>query len=337
MLAADKLQLQSHVKQQATALKEKEFNLHHSNLMTVGTQAAVLAGLDMTMFIEFHPADDVEWISSLASTAANDANSFHFLNPLYIPRILKFLYYITIVSAFCANILVVGQTSILSVMGASLALRGPDGSMMTATNGIYEERTIVFKTFAYGLISTIASVTLCIWLMCNWETCVMCNICSAMTLYVLWKHYERIKRKFLYDENDTVDFNDLFKMGSTSSYSKKKMMMKKKKRGTYSPKNRQHQHLSDDYDDSDDDNDYDDEEQLYSNSSDDLDLHHRKNTRKRLLVKDTKAEIGGGRKSDYYYHDKSRWPKEDAFFNDYDEYEEEISRGSKHSAKLSVV
>jgi hypothetical protein len=32
MLAADKLQLQSALKQQATALKEKEFNLHHSNL-----------------------------------------------------------------------------------------------------------------------------------------------------------------------------------------------------------------------------------------------------------------------------------------------------------------
>lgn len=32
MLAADKLQLQSAVRQQATALKEKEFNLHHSNM-----------------------------------------------------------------------------------------------------------------------------------------------------------------------------------------------------------------------------------------------------------------------------------------------------------------
>ena len=31
MLAADKLQLQSSLKQQATALKEKEFNLHHNN------------------------------------------------------------------------------------------------------------------------------------------------------------------------------------------------------------------------------------------------------------------------------------------------------------------
>ncbi len=32
MLAADKLQLQSAMKQKATALKEKEFNLHRSNM-----------------------------------------------------------------------------------------------------------------------------------------------------------------------------------------------------------------------------------------------------------------------------------------------------------------
>ena len=70
MLAADKLQLQSTLKQQATALKEKEFNLHHSNLMTVGTQAAVLAGLDVTMFIEFQPAPNQEWVSVITSIIA---------------------------------------------------------------------------------------------------------------------------------------------------------------------------------------------------------------------------------------------------------------------------
>jgi hypothetical protein len=96
MLAADKQQLQSSLKQLATALKEKEFNLHHTNLsmsflsdagkyrivcrfsdgsclvfsiftfyyvVTVGTQAAVLAGLDITMFIEFNPPGDAGWVS----------------------------------------------------------------------------------------------------------------------------------------------------------------------------------------------------------------------------------------------------------------------------------
>ena len=30
--------------------------------MTVGTQAAVLAGLDITMFIEFNPPEDHTWV-----------------------------------------------------------------------------------------------------------------------------------------------------------------------------------------------------------------------------------------------------------------------------------
>jgi hypothetical protein len=32
------------------------------NTVTVGTQAAVLAGLDVTMFIEFNPPDNAAWV-----------------------------------------------------------------------------------------------------------------------------------------------------------------------------------------------------------------------------------------------------------------------------------
>ena len=32
-------------------------------VVTIGTQAAVLAGLDITMFIEFNPPHNVEWVS----------------------------------------------------------------------------------------------------------------------------------------------------------------------------------------------------------------------------------------------------------------------------------
>ena len=102
MLAADKLQLQSALKQQATALKEKEFQLHHTNLMTVGTQAAVLAGLDITMFIEFHPEPLSEW------------NTKYYI----LGHILFITYYTMIIMAFCSNIIVVSKTTVLSVLGA---------------------------------------------------------------------------------------------------------------------------------------------------------------------------------------------------------------------------
>jgi len=107
MLAADKLQLQSMLKQQATSLKEKEFQLHHSNLMTVGTQAAVLASLDITMFIEFQPPP---WEAEITLGM-----------PMIVwalPRLIKLLYYSSIVIAFCSNVVVVSHTTVLSVLGA---------------------------------------------------------------------------------------------------------------------------------------------------------------------------------------------------------------------------
>ena len=47
MLAADKLLLRSHVKQNLISLREKELNLFNSNFSAVATQAALLAGFSL--------------------------------------------------------------------------------------------------------------------------------------------------------------------------------------------------------------------------------------------------------------------------------------------------
>jgi hypothetical protein len=193
MLAADKLQLQSAIKQQATALKEKEFTLHHSNLMTVGTQAAVLAGLDITMFIEFQPP-------------SNES----FGDFIMVARAIKFAYYLMIVSAFCSNMIVVAQTTVLSVLGAGLALRGPDGSMMTATDGLYEERVAVFSVFGVGLACTVGSVVLCVWLILHWESALVCMFITIYTCRKIYTNYRRVMKRFDFDESQTVTFHDIF-------------------------------------------------------------------------------------------------------------------------------
>lgn len=190
MLAADKLQLQSQLKQQAVSLKEKELNLHHSNLTTVGTQAAVLAGLDITMLIEFSPRKDEEDLGDFA-------------------RFLQFIYYIMISAAFCSNLRVVAQTTVLSVLGAGLALRGPDGSMMVATDVLYQERNTVFVTFAYGLALTISSVMVAVWLMLHWEAALACQMVATVASYQIYANYCRVQRLLDFDESQTVDFRDL--------------------------------------------------------------------------------------------------------------------------------
>ena len=200
MLAADKLQLQSALKQQATALKEKEFNLHHSNLMTVGTQAAVLAGLDITMFIEFNPPHEGEWGEHVV-----------------VARAIKAAYYAVIVGAFGLNMLVVAHTTALSVLGASVALRGPDGSMMTATEGLYEERKAVFRAFGFGLALTILSVLFGVWLLLHVEAALVCWLVTLMICRKIYVNWKRVLRRFEYDEAETVDFSDILNMPALRS------------------------------------------------------------------------------------------------------------------------
>lgn len=196
MLAADKLQLQSALKQQATALKEKEFSLHHNNLMTVGTQAAVLAGLDITMFIEFNPPDNHAW-----------GMEWH---QQVLARSLKMVYYGVIVAAFCANITVVAHTTALSVLGGGLALRGPDGSMMTATDVLYAERRSVFYVFGIGLGCTIGSVLVCVWILLPWESALLCWMVTLVTCRRMYWNYQRVQQALQFDESQTVDFRDIF-------------------------------------------------------------------------------------------------------------------------------
>jgi hypothetical protein len=126
-----------------------------------------------------------------------------------VARVLKFFYYITIVAAFCANMIVVSQTTTLSVLGAGMALRGPDGSMMTATDGIYDERSSVFNTFGIGLACTVGSVVICVWLILQWEAAICCMLLVLFTCRTIWLNYKRVKRRFDFDENETVDFRDI--------------------------------------------------------------------------------------------------------------------------------
>lgn len=125
------------------------------------------------------------------------------------PRILKFSYYFTIVAAFCANMIVVSHTTTLSVLGAGMALRGPDGSMMTATDALYEERKSVFMIFGVGLACTVGSVVICVWIILSWESAIVCMILTLGTCRTIWFNYQRVQNRFAYDESETVDFTDI--------------------------------------------------------------------------------------------------------------------------------
>lgn len=175
----------------------------------------------------------------------------------FLPRLLKFLYYLTIVGAFCANMIVVSHTTALSVLGAGLALRGPDGSMVTATDGLYEERKAVFLVFGYGLACTVGSVVICVWLILHWEAALVCMAVTVYTSYKIYHNYRRVIRRFQFDESETVDFTDIFE-GPASIRVIPKAIRRTIRRMSRNKKQKDRA----DHDDDDHDNDNEDEEMM---------------------------------------------------------------------------
>ena len=184
MLAADKLLLQSSIRQNSIALKEKEFNLHHGNFNAVGTQAAVLAGFTVTAFIEFDC-------------------------PPTTNRTIKFLYYISSILSLSANVLCVANTTFLSVWGTGLAMRGPDGSMVRAVDGMYQLRRNVFLLFGVGMMALLVTAIFGSWILMDPEAAVASTLLLAYAIYLTFRSYSSITSMFHFNEDDAVNFDDL--------------------------------------------------------------------------------------------------------------------------------
>mmetsp|Transcript_56605 Transcript_56605/g.113346 ORF Transcript_56605/g.113346 Transcript_56605/m.113346 type:complete len:225 (-) Transcript_56605:204-878(-) len=184
MLAADKLLLQSNLRQNAIKLKEKEFTLHHENFSNVGTQAALLAGFTVTGLIEF--------------SMPVDAN-----------RILQFAYYVLTVLSLGMNLSCVSSTTALSVFGTGLALRGPDGSMVRAVDGMYAERSQIFATFGIGLFATLGAAACASCIVMHPEAAFVSVLSILFCVHRIYTHGKRIFAKFRFEEDEGVNFDDI--------------------------------------------------------------------------------------------------------------------------------
>ena len=130
MLAADKLYLEGKLARGVTRLKWKEFSLHHLNLTTVSTQASVLAGFGFAALVKFHTHEETH-------------------------AFLLFGFYTCTMLQLSANILCIATTTMLSVCGTSLSMRGADGSIVRSVDSIYSLRRHVFGLFWLGIAATV--------------------------------------------------------------------------------------------------------------------------------------------------------------------------------------
>ena len=125
MIQADKQLIQSQLKQSSLQVRRKELKFFTSNFESLGTTSALMASMSFAALSNNIPEETHWLVSSLFHAACTLALMFSFW-------------------CLCNCIGI-------SMFGPGLALRGPDGSMHKAVEGMMEERVDVYLYFRIGI------------------------------------------------------------------------------------------------------------------------------------------------------------------------------------------
>ena len=137
MLLADKRELQNNLKVSLLQIEEKELNYYTTNCMTVGTQAAMLAGFAFAALIEVDTGEN-QTGRTVQQIVRDDA--------------LTFVWYVTAVLGMLFETFALVKSMQLSILAPGLALRGPEGSMTRALVTMRSEYHRVHMFFYLGLL-----------------------------------------------------------------------------------------------------------------------------------------------------------------------------------------
>lgn len=156
--------------------------MYSDNFSAMATQAAVLAGFTTTCIIEISIPDSAS---------------------IY----MKGLLHICGIVSICANITCVSLSTITTIWGSGKALRGTDGSMDEAVEGINTERGIIFTAFALGLGGNLCTVLCACFIIMDPPISYLCASILVYTCWLIYSNARRIQTKFAL--TDTVRLDDL--------------------------------------------------------------------------------------------------------------------------------
>ena len=157
MLFADKAALENRTKVRLLTIRERELALYTNNCRTVGTVSALMAGI--------------------AYSALIYTKMSYFQ---YSPVAQQFLYITGLVVCMCLSLRNVLGTTMLTMLGPGKALRGPDGSMHSAVDGMLE----AFEDIAVTQHQTIYSFMLTA-IVYSWGAASMSAISSIILTILL--------------------------------------------------------------------------------------------------------------------------------------------------------
>jgi len=161
MLYADKAALENRTKVRLLSIRERELALYTNNCRTVGTVAALMAGLAFSALIYTKMSyfqSSAEWV--------------------------KFLYCMGIIVCMCLSLDLVLATTAITMLGPGLALRGPDGSMHSAVDGILHEFELVSRLFRATIGWFLAVVV--VWAWSAAAVGLLCSLLLTLLVAFVW-------------------------------------------------------------------------------------------------------------------------------------------------------
>lgn len=121
---------------------------------------------------------------------------------------MKSLLHICGIVSICSNITCVSLSTITTIWGSGKALRGTDGSMDEAVEGINNERTIIFNSFAMGLAGNLCTIFCACFMIMDPPVSFICAGILVYTLWLIFSNARRIQSKFALGDN-AVRLDDL--------------------------------------------------------------------------------------------------------------------------------
>jgi len=169
MLYADKRALETNLKVSLLSIREKELNFYVTNCQSIGTQAAMLAGFAFAGLMQPLPPE---------------------------PEVLRVLFLVSTVSALGLQLVTVVTTTLLSMLAPGLALRGPDGSMHAAVDGMVEEYRLSFYTFILGLLAIHGSAIFFVWLAFQLFQAFVLTAALLLSVATIYRYFRRLMLNF---------------------------------------------------------------------------------------------------------------------------------------------
>lgn len=189
MLFADKRALETNLQVSLLKIREKELQFYTQNCIAIGTQAALLSGFAYNGIIQVDiPTESSDW--------------------------LKTMYLCVTTAAMGFELIAVLNSTLCSMLGPGLALRGPDGSMHRAVDGLMLEYRLTFLFFTAGLVAFHVSALLFAWLEFSWPVALAMTLALLMFIYGMYRYWLRIYSRFALSSDRMI--TGRFEFGQTA-------------------------------------------------------------------------------------------------------------------------